>query len=322
METVKKAINDSKQVNSSWKVLANAEYWIMTGCIKYFVDTKRPKELNHMIMYLSCAIYASLIYKYFRGFTPTPAIMEYTINNLSNRYDIKKLGSIYAVLDKVSAKNHDTYKDYFLDKNFCDRRIFEYIMNLNTRINNFLKEIKNAYEKNRQSGHYMNSERDVNDEENFRENDNLSFTVERLSTKVSNKIITVGINNMLAESAAKMGGVSVSAVRETVYKIVKEETVTIKEFINLYLQQYLVVDNHPVQTISSKQYLTYANRIYTKSNTNDKGVIRMKEILDDWLTKNCEKYVKTERAASKGGYRKAIFLYFALAVQAVLNSKY
>jgi hypothetical protein len=107
-----------------------------------------------------------------------------------------------------------------------------------------------------------------------------------------------------------------------VYKIVKEETVTIKEFINLYLQQYLVVDNHPVQTISSKQYLTYANRIYTKSNTNDKGVIRMKEILDDWLTKNCEKYVKTERAASKGGYRKAIFLYFALAVQAVLNSKY
>jgi hypothetical protein len=320
-DLIGKAIKESNQLKPNWKIYAKTEYWVMIACIKFFEDNKMQKERDMVIMYLSFAMYASIFYKFFR-FPPIEAVMEYTVNNLSNRYDLKKLGSLYKVLEKISLKNHDTYKDFFLDKNFCDRRIIEYIMYLHTRIRNFVYEIKVQYEKNKAEGKYLNSEKDNNDTENYHENDNLSYTIERLSNKITTKIITSGINNKIAESAAKISNVSIVSIKEAVNKTIEKETEEIREFILLFLQQYLIVDNHPIETISSKNFLTYANKIYSKSNTNDKGVIRIKELLDKWLTENCDKYTKTERVASKIAYRKGIFLYFALSIQAVINNNY
>lgn len=320
-EFINNTIEESGQTNSSWKTYNKPWNWALVNIIKYFFDNKQEKELSLTLLYLSFSMYATLFYKYFR-FAPNENIMDYTVNNLSNRYDLKKLGSLIKVLQKISIGCHDKYKEYLLDKNFCDRYIIEYVMNLNTRLNNFIQEIKKEYEKNRQAGNYMNYDVASNDTENYHENDNLSYQIQNLSNKVTNVIITSGVNLEVCNKSANIAGVSMTEVKNTCEKIIDKETEEIREMITIILQQYLIVDNHPIETIASKNYLVYINRIYTKSNTTDKGVIRMKQLLDKWLNENSEKYRKTERKATIISYRKSLFLYFSLSIQAVLTKNY
>lgn len=321
-EEIEKYIKESGQTDSHWVLFNKPINWALVNIIRYFYLNDKPKELELVVIYFACSYYASIFFKYFKGYPINEAVMDYTINNLSNRYDIKRLGSLFKVLQKISMKCHDTYKEYLDEKDFCDRHIVEYMQNLHTRINNFVQELKNQYQKNKDSGKYMNYEKDDTSEENFHENDNISYSIERYANKITNTILTCGPNQRLAESAAKITSVSVFAIKDAVTKIIEKETEEIREFITLYLQQYLIVEGHSVQSISSKNYLNYANKIYAKSNTTDKGILRIKELLDKWLVENSEKYVKTERAATKTNFRKAIFLYFALSVQAVIVNKY
>jgi len=122
--------------------------------------------------------------------------------------------------------------------------------------------------------------------------------------------------------SAKIAGVSINEVHNVVKRIIEKDDKLIKEFIILFLHQYLVVDKHPEATFSSNNFLVYANKIYGKSNTNDKGIIRIKEILDTWLKENSEKYLKTSRVASLIAYRKSIFIFFCIATQQVILNKY
>ena len=64
------------------------------------------------------------------------------------------------------------------------------------------------------------------------------------------------------------------------------------------------------------------NKIYSKSNVNDKSIITIKELLDKWLKENCEQYSKTERVATLNNYRKAMYLFFTLSTQAIINNTY
>ena len=63
-------------------------------CITYAKRNKNTDLANYALMYLALSMYPSLHYKYF-PFEPNPQIMDYTINNLSNRYKIKQLGTIW-----------------------------------------------------------------------------------------------------------------------------------------------------------------------------------------------------------------------------------
>jgi hypothetical protein len=241
--------------------------------------------------------------------------MDYTINNLSNKYDIKKCGNLFKALFKLASVCNNTYKDYFTL--FSDRHIIEYIMNLRTRINNFVKEIKDAYQKNKESGKYLNYDQESKTQDNYYETDNASFVIDRLSSKVTNYVTTNGVDVKTSDLAAQLCDVSRSAIRDALEKILKTENSEIKELVSILLQQYLVEEKCPVEGIGSKNFITICLKIYGKSNTNDKNVIRLKEILDKWLQMNCERYQKTERAATKNNLRKAIYMYFVLITQKV-----
>jgi len=315
------AIKETGVNNSSWKVYNKPHNWAFVCILKYFHDNEDDKSLNIVLLDLSFSMYATLFYKYFR-FPPNKNIMTYTVNNLSNRYDLKKIGTLIGVLQKIAQGSHEKYREYLENKEFSDRHIVEYVMNLNTRINNFVKEIKREYEKNKSEGSYLNYQEDDYSEENYHENDNQSYNVERLTNKVVNKILTSTVNHSICEVSAKLTNVSVSEIKSSIDKIIDKENSEIHDFISCFLQQYLVVEKHPIETISSKNYLTYINQIYTKSNTKEETVIRMKELLDKWLNETSERYKQTERLATLNNYRKAIYFYFTLSVQSVLTNQY
>lgn len=96
--------------------------------------------------------YATIVFKYFgkKGFEVNEDQMRYTIENLTQRYDIKKEGTLYAVLMKKAETSFQHYiveskSDVLTDKEL--HNIFS--VGIYSNLNNFVKQIFGEYLKNK-----------------------------------------------------------------------------------------------------------------------------------------------------------------------------
>lgn len=314
-------IKESRQTKQSWVIFNKPENWIMTLLIKYFMDKKDEKNLDKAIMYFALSFYPSIHYNAFPKGLPNENVMDYTINTLSNKYDIKRLGSLFKAMYKIAKNCHIKYADTLKDENICDRYILEYIMYMRTRIKNFVIEIADKYYENLENKHYMNYDSENRSDNGFYEVDNISFVVERLAGKVTNEILSSSVDIRIAEMSAKICKVSTSSVKSAIHNIIQHESQNIKIFNTKILQEYLVVLGNEVYSIGSTKFINECDKMYSKSNTNNENIIVIKEILDRWLSQNCEKYIKVERAATKSSFRRAVFLYFVFVIQKIYSNR-
>ena len=73
------------------------------------------------------------------------------------------------------------------------------------------------------------------------------------------------------------------------------------------------------RSIKSRNFIAICHALYLKSNTNNESIIRIKEILDSWLTECSDNYNKTERIATKNNFRKAVYMYYVLNITNCYN---
>jgi hypothetical protein len=273
---------------------------------------KKHKELEGAILYLSLAFYSSIQFKYF-PYEPNENIMSYTVNNLSNKFKIKQLGNMFKAIHSTAMTNHETYaKD--IEKG-SDLLLKNYIMSLKTRLDGLIQKIANEFYDTKENGNYLNTEEDNYDKEEFYIADNNSFVITRLAETATLKTLSRGVDNKLIELSANICGVSVTALRNAVIGIVDKKDKEIKELFLLILQLYLMDGKNPPDSIKSQGFINFCLEIYIKSNTNDDTIIKIKELLDEWLILCSPNYVKTERVATKNNFRKATFLYFVFVLQ-------
>ena len=308
---VKDVTKKIPDVKSSWEVLNNPFNVFMTMIIRESCLKKDIQLMNNSLLYLSLSLYSSLHYKYYR-FPPNENIMEYTINNVSNKYLFKQYGSVIKAIIHTIMKNHETYVSDLTSKD--DTRILKYLMNLRIRLNNLMQNFWKEYRTNHDSKKYLNHETESYDSENYHENDSLSLTINRISEHVSLKFFTSGINLKLLNVSANMSQSDKNVLRNAIDNIKENESEKVKELISLIIQIYLG-NNNSVDSIISKKFAVESISIYSKSNTKDERLLRVKSLLDYFLVNNCERYAKTERTATKINYRKGLFIYFVMFIQ-------
>ena len=67
--------------------------------------------------------------------------------------------------------------------------------------------------------------------------------------------------------------------------------------------------------INSSYFLVWAAECFRRTNANDVNVVTIKQNLDRWA-ENTGVYDRYRREASRVAYKKAIFFYFILMIQA------
>ena len=55
--------------------------------------------------------------------------------------------------------------------------------------------------------------------------------------------------------------------------------------------------------------------IYKKANTTDANIVRIKQILDDWISKYSGQYKKSNAVGTVNAFRKALYTFFVLTIQ-------
>lgn len=310
----KAIVKQSNYIKASWKIVNEPFNLVMMMILRY-AKLNQLDQINQLaVTYLTLSMYPSLHYKYFK-FEPNEAIMQYTINNLSNKFKVKQVGNILQALVDTTALADKTYDKNIRHAN--DKELTDYINAYKTRLNSLIKKIRDAFEKDYRSGNYMNTERDNEDENDFKTSDSNSLLIQRIVDQVVLKLSVNGPDSRIVDISAKMNQVSVNETRNTLNQLTqnKDESVNIRALCESILYLYLFNGENHVNDLNGSKFLTFCLAVYKKSNTNDENVIKVKSILDTWIEKYSETYRKTQRVATLNNFRRALYTFFVFTLQ-------
>ena len=313
-KTCKAIVKQSNYIKASWKIVNEPFNLVMMMILRY-AKLNQLDQINQLaVTYLTLSMYPSLHYKYFK-FEPNEAIMQYTINNLSNKFKVKQVGNILQALVDTTALADKTYDKNIRHAN--DKELTDYINAYKTRLNSLIKKIRDAFEKDYRSGNYMNTERDNEDENDFKTSDSNSLLIQRIVDQVVLKLSVNGPDSRIVDISAKMNQVSVNETRNTLNQLTqnKDESINIRALCESILYLYLFNGENHVNDLNGSKFLTFCLAVYKKSNTNDENVIKVKSILDTWIEKYSETYRKTQRVATLNNFRRALYTFFVFTLQ-------
>lgn len=288
----------------------------MMMVIRYFYLKKKQKELELATIYLAFSgkFYPSIHHGSYPTVQPSEYrhIMEYVVNNkLSNKYDIKREGSVFGAVRSVCMTWLNTYDDKL--KNSDDEDIVYLIQQLHNRIKSFMINIAQVYyEVYENKDSYMTYDSDDLSEDNFRMADNDSLKIERHVEKTMNHINNTSVDYKICKMASD-SNVKTDEVKGIIELVLNDNSnlPLIKEFVRLVISEYFV--NSKTKDIRDIDFITFS--ITPKPNSKNPNILRQKEIIESFLNDNSPAYRKRRsREATKNSYHKSITTYFVLII--------
>jgi hypothetical protein len=312
-KTVTETLKKVKGNSSNWKNF-NSPYNIgIVLSIRYFGKAKNDEQVHNGLLYMVTNIYQYMFWKYWK-YPPNEAVMAYTIANLSQRFKLKKSGTILAALMDIMETCYATHKPR-IDR--CqDIDILKFINDATSRINSFMKKLRSEFEENIKNDNYLQSEHDDYSDEHFYEADSDSFAIDRITNKVLTNLVVNGPDRKIVELAAKNCTVSINTLQTSVLTLISEDNRDdIRKMIECLLALYLNGnEGASVADIGTNKFYVYCIRVYRNSNTANKNIIEIKRILDKWV-EDLNLRQKVSTVGSLGNYRKAIFLFFVFTIE-------
>lgn len=302
----------------------NPVFFVLWACIRYFHVKKDERGLNTALAIYALAVYPSV----FRGFfqyNPNPDVMKYTIDHMSEKFTIKKAGSIFAALytsinSSFFGKGGDKVgftKTIIVAE---DADVIRFIQRIHNDQKSMIRNIYDAYKKNHEKGLRSSQSLDSALSNNSLSSidtgyENNTTIVDKVTQKVSIPIITNGVNLQIVSQAKDIAGISLADCRYYIAKIVTDKhSADISSFIHSILFRFLYDDKHQPNDINSRNYLIWCSALFRQTNSKNDNIKNIKDTLDKWAEETGI-HAKFKREASRVNYKKAIFFYFCLSIQ-------
>ena len=310
-------INEIKKESSTSSFLLlkqNPIFMLFYFCIRYYTLKNDSKGLNNALAIYALAVYPSIFAKYFK-YEPNPAIMQYTIDNLTDKFLIKQKGHIFATLVESIQRSYMFLKPNM--KNASDSNVVQFVQRIRNDQNSLIKKIASQYMKNWEEGNGVSTRLDSYDGDApiIDEMENNTASVQNVVNKVTLPIIQNGIDLVRAEAAAKMAQIGVSDCRFYLTRIMVDKNIDeLRSFIESLLFLYLYEEHKSQRDINSSYFLTWSASLFKKTNSKNPNIIKINSLLDKWA-EDSGIYEKFKRLASRINYKKAIFFYIVLCIQ-------
>lgn len=291
--------------------------------IKYFIKKKmqKEKELTGIYLAFSGKFYPSIHYNSFPDVVPSEhrEVMDYVVNNvLTQKYDLKVYGSVFGAVRSIVITWLDTYEKDKMFDNPNDEDVAYLIQQLRNRIKSFIINIARLYYDAYKNKDYLNFESDINDENDFRLVENNAMLASRY-TEASIQYMTTGNINYKFCTMAADQNVKVDEVKSIMTAILAEQkSITeMKELIDLLIVTYMVVSHDT--SLDTTAFMAYS--LKAKPNTKSPELVRIKEIVENWLNENSPNYRRRKsREETKNSYHKAVLEYTVLCINEATKS--
>jgi hypothetical protein len=214
-----------------------------------------------------------------------------------------------------TAYNH--HKKAIIDGD--DKAFVKYIQDVHTRLNSLIKNIAREYYDNYENQRYLKTEHESFEDESYYEADSNSYVIDRLTNKVVTHLVVNGPDMKLVQLAAKTNSVSVNELRNYTQTMVNEKQ---REDIQSIVEALLFLflnspdEHHTASDIGTNTFMIYCLQVYKRSNTTDKNIIKIKDILDRWLDE-LGLTAKVSRTATIVNFRRALYTFFVMSIQKI-----
>lgn len=279
---------------------------------RFAIMTNDDTFLKQTQILLILSLYPTLHAKYFR-YEPNEDIMDYTINNLSEKFIAKKEPTFYHAMLSITINAMDLHKKRLVEG--TDDKIIGYVLDVKTRISSLFKNIAREFYDNHKKNLFLGKEQDDFDPDQYKEYDSNSYAIERITNKVVLNLLTEGVNYKLVDISAKMNTVSISELRNYLNQlIITENREDIRKIVEALITLYLQDGSNRPEDINTTKFVLKSLDYYRSSNIINKNMILIKDILDKWM-KMVGTMDKTNRLATINNFRRAFFLFFVYSIQ-------
>lgn len=302
------------QIKNEYANLVKDECAILSlTIIRYFFMKNDKNNLDLATLYLSFngKIYASAHYRSF-NFAPTNYrhIMEYAVNNMSNKYDIVKQGSVIGAVRSIGSTWISSYASRF--KSYTDEDVSYLIQQLKSRIASFIKNIASEFYKAFENKEYITYDSDNMNEDDYHLSDSDSLRLERSIETTLNRLETSTTDFRLCKMSSD-SNVKTDELKAIIDSIMSDgdNFPLVKELIRNICTYYFA--NGKTKDVRNIDFVSFS--ISPKPNSKDKLYLRNKEIIEQLLLKNSTKYkTRSKRAATKISYNQSILKYFVFLI--------
>lgn len=311
-DIIKSAVKASK-IHQSNKIQSNPFYCfceVLIHFLKKEKDKLSEEDGRLIASYMSLMMYVSVHFG-FAKYGANPEIMHYTINNLDNNFKIRKMSSLYEFLKDNSDTWYNTYEDLLTR---CDDKDIALLNDaLHTRIKAKMKKIFAVYYDNHKHGRYFNYESDSFDDDDYHIMDNDTYVIDRLTTRCYVKLINKQFDKRLIQYSVDSSDVSLDKLTKILDDIiVNTADKRVKEYISDAINYY--ARTFGMDTLTRGEFISNMRRSYG-SNTKAELMVRMKEILEEWINENMYKYGRaTYGNTVKNQYKKSLYMFFVLFI--------
>ena len=296
---------------------AKSPVTILSICIiKYFFSKKDKKNLDLAIVYMSFTggFYPSIHYGSYPTAVPADYrfVCDYVVNNeLSNKFDLKKTGSVIGTIQSIGQTWIDAYKDKFTGSTDDEEYVYV-IQQLHMRIKSFIQNTAEIYYKCYQNREYLTYDSDDMTQDNFRLTENDSTKIEACTNRAMTWITTHDVDYRICKMCSD-SNVKTEEIKSIIESIVKntDNIDNVKELVSLIITNFFKASKN--KDVRDIEFISFS--IKAKPNTKDKDVLRQNEIIDKFLCENSIAYNRRKsREATKNSYNRAVLTYFTLII--------
>jgi len=322
-DDITKAIKNCDAISDTFTTQTN-EFYIMVSClISYHYKNKtiiNKMEIAKILnMYLALRIYKAAFGAFFPNYLPNPDVMAATIERLnSNRYNLKKYKTIFNTIAYIADSHFENFEDIL--RNSIDDNVTYYITNLYSRIKQMMRLIANMYYENHEKGIRQGTDnmQSENDEGETYLNDveNVSSLVAINSRKIYMSFVSDTVANpKILRQVCKSTGVSFSKMTLTINTMMSSREPLVEDLVVKMLGLYYSKGG---KTVKSTKFISEMYNVYSVSNSADKQILDIKEILHQVMVKYSKSYLLTTHAGQISNLKKTLWLYIVIYAVEVL----
>ena len=286
-------------------------------CIRYFVKMgkRREAEITGVYLVFSGKFYASIFADCYPSAPPSKyrSVMDYVVNNmLTDKYDLKKYGTVFGAVKAMVSTWLDTYEKQFKAES-NDDEYKNLIQQIRDRLKSFMHNIMELYYDAYNSKVYMNYETDRENEEEFRLTDNDASKAARLTENVMNYMTTNKVSLQICNRAHDkyVKATELCAIMESILAD-NNNLPKLKRAVDIIICDFL--RRYPGEDVKSIDFVSYS--IKAKPNTRDEYLLELKDIITGFLDQNSIAY-RRKSEARKTSYYKSLLTYLVLVINKV-----
>ena len=311
-QDIKRAIKDTGIVQSSWAHANKPLYWLLMLYIRDCAMNKKEDEAKMAVLFMATAMYAGLQFRYFRRFYQHNAML-YARNTLTDKFTLKQEGTMLKSIMAIAWKSHEKYITDIVKG--TDQDFLRYLVSMWGRLNGMIKALKNHYEITKASGAYLNQSNNRYDDGEMVDHETDGGRVQMISDSMSEAFFGEAMPTRIVDLASQMAEIPKHSLALAINEIRSSDVIPIRTAIHLIVEIFFDENKASRDDIRTRLFISHALMVYTRSNTADGRIDELKKILNNLLIEHSPQYLRTNRDATKGLFRKALYLVLVLFIQ-------